>query len=197
MSPLWTPLRCQDSKHLGYNTADLSARGHPKYPLFSWTPRLWAHSRCWLVAGMHHGPPPLQGPCWVAREGRMQSSIRIQRCHCRKPLPFPGTHGFRKLDTDGTHPLTWPREEESGNSPSGSHWLEPGHVVCAVFPLRGAGILDHPRASLSICLTRPLSHTLAKPIYRLLPGGPSLNTPLIMPYSCLAFSYLVPIAFRI
>ena len=136
--------------------ADLSARGHPKYPLFSWTPRLWAHSHCWLVAGMHHGPPSLQGPCWVAREGRMQSSIWIQRCHCRKPLPSPGTHGFRKLDTDGTHALTWPREEESGNSPSGSHWLEPGHVVCAVFLLRGAGILDHPRASLSICLTRLL-----------------------------------------
>ena len=72
------------------------------------------------------------------------------------PLPFPGTHGFRKLDPDGTHRLTWHREEESGNSFSGSHWLQRGHVVCVVFQLRGAGILDHPKASLSICLTCPL-----------------------------------------
>lgn len=86
----------------------------------------------------------------------MQSSTRIHRHHCLKPLPSPGACGF--IDPDGTHPLTWHREEERGNSFPGSHWLAPGHEVCVVFQPLGAGILDQPpgRPNTYICLSWPL-----------------------------------------
>lgn len=61
--------------------------------------------------------------------------------------PFPGAHGFMKLDPDGTHPVTWNREEDSRNRFPGSHCPELGRIACVVCQQRAAGTLDHPSAS--------------------------------------------------
>lgn len=126
--------------------ADPKSRGLPNILPSAGPQCPWPIHGQWSVAVIHQGQPSQQGPCWIVREGRVQSSTRIQRCHCWKPRPFPRAQ-MVPTPSPGTG------RKKSGSSFPGSHWLERGHVVCVVLQQqRGTGILDHSRTS-HICLT--------------------------------------------